>query len=141
MRINSEEDCQWNYINTLKEAVFVRYGTTQSVMTLSKIDQAGIWDSIVSCNFTEFEKLKSKTIMESEVKKYPIRIIESETLFSHLFTIDNLKTTLSEFFSSNYLLKNRKVLIQGVAPSLETPFSFLFETCLHPDYFLYIVIK
>ena len=142
MRIQTEEDCQWNYINTLKEAIFVRYGTTQPVMTLSKIDQTNLWDSITNCNFTEYEKFKKKVLVESEVKKYPVRVFESETSISHLFLIDNLKMTLNEFLSKNFSSKlNSKIFVQGIEPSIETPLEFLFETSLHPDYLLYIILK
>ena len=69
-------------------------------------------------------------------------VFESETVISHLFLVDNLKMTLNEFLLKYFSSKvNSKIFVQGITPSIETPLEFLFETSLHPDYLLYIIIK
>lgn len=42
---------EWNFYNTLKQALFLRYGTTKPMMTLSKTDQTQLWEGLVSGAF------------------------------------------------------------------------------------------
>lgn len=37
--------------------------------------------------------------------------------------------------------KPLKAIVQGVVPSLDTPITWLYEYCAHPDNFLYIYLE
>lgn len=59
----------------LFQASQIKYGSTKTVMTLRKEDQATLWNSIRECNINEFEKIKASTFDQTPAKAYPIRIL------------------------------------------------------------------
>ena len=44
----SIESCKINFMNQLKEADFVRWGSVRRVTSLRKLDQDALWDGLVS---------------------------------------------------------------------------------------------
>ncbi len=70
-----ENETQWTYINSLKECLYAQLGTTKSIMTLSKANQAKLWSSIKECNSSDYEKMNQQLMEGYSIKSYPIKIL------------------------------------------------------------------
>jgi len=144
-KISQIDDIQWNFINTLKETYFMKFGTAKPIMLLSKNDQYELWRSIEETDLNKYLNNEKKLKEELFLKKHPIRIFINDNRFSTLYYIlpkDDL--TLKEFIEYKFRdldFKNNQILIQGIFPSLDTPMNWLCNYCSHPDGFLYIIVK
>jgi len=56
----SQETCKQMFMSQLKEADFLRWGSTKRVTGLRKQDQDGLWESIREHNFDSFWRIASK---------------------------------------------------------------------------------
>jgi autophagy-related protein 5 len=144
MKFSTNEELSWNFFNTLKEACFIKYGSTKSIMTLSKNDQDALWKSIIENNFIEFDKCQTK-LEESEPKKQPVRIFTQNNNVATLYTVSK-NITLGDFILECKIdelkdVQHYKAIIQGVETTMDTPMEWLTKNCSHPDQFLYIIIK
>lgn len=104
LRFSNDNDIQFNYINAVKQvcnnffcilsiqASQVKYGSTKTVMTLRKEDQAALWNAIRDCNLNDFEKIKASTFDQSPAKAFPIRVLygNEKKAQSSLFVINSM---------------------------------------------------
>ncbi|KAL3699560.1 hypothetical protein R1sor_017582 [Riccia sorocarpa] len=52
-----EDSVKWNFVNALKEASYVMYGNTKSVMNLSQLEQAELWKSVVKGDLENYDHI------------------------------------------------------------------------------------
>ncbi|KAL2652285.1 hypothetical protein R1flu_020413 [Riccia fluitans] len=50
-----EDSVKWNFVNALKEASYVMYGSTKSVMNLSQLEQTELWKSVVKGDLENYD--------------------------------------------------------------------------------------
>ncbi|EEH35402.1 autophagy-related protein 5 [Paracoccidioides lutzii Pb01] len=64
------------FINSVKEADFVRNGTAKGIMTLSKEDSSGLWQAVQDHNFTNFQRISNILIPSppNQFRNIPLRI-------------------------------------------------------------------
>ena len=61
-------------MNTVKEAVFLQYGSTQPLTSMKIEDQTQLWDSIMEEDVRKFAKVAT-AIRASDLKHVPLRIL------------------------------------------------------------------
>lgn len=69
-----KRDVQWHFMNTVKEAIFLQYGSTQPLTTMAIDQQTQMWDSMMEENVRKFSKV-AEAIRPSDVKHVPLRIL------------------------------------------------------------------
>ncbi|KAI9279442.1 autophagy-related protein 5, partial [Umbelopsis sp. AD052] len=64
------------FMSMIKEADFLRYGSTKRVMNLSKSDQSQLWESLCSNDFDSFWKVNQRLIPVDDqvVRHIPLRL-------------------------------------------------------------------
>ncbi|OJD28148.1 autophagy protein 5 [Blastomyces percursus] len=64
------------FINSVKEADFVRNGTAKGIMTLSKEDSSGLWQAVQDHDFTTFHRISNILIPSppTQFRNIPLRI-------------------------------------------------------------------
>jgi len=158
IRIRSDNDIQWNYLNSLKEAFYVKYSNTKPILTLNKQDQTKLWQSIKDARLFEYEEVQ-QLLQQSvnNVRNFPIRLItvNRTEVKQKLYCIDansNEIQTLGDFIqmvtreqmepdAQNGNLNTQNIVIQGIFPALDTNLQWLVNNLSHPDHFLYICIE
>jgi autophagy-related protein 5 len=151
IRIKSDVDIQWIYMNALKEAMYVKCGNTKGIMTLSKVDQLKLWDSVRESKLLEYEEIQKQLSQSSgTIRNLPVRVLtissdnnnSASFISSHkLYCVDvHSETTIADFVA-NKLGNNAElynVVIQGLIVQSDTTLQWLVDNCSHPDHFLYI---
>ena len=61
-------------MNTVKEAIFLQYGSTQPLTSMAIEQQTQLWDSIMDENVRKFAEVAT-AIRPSDVKHVPLRIL------------------------------------------------------------------
>ncbi|KAG9232889.1 autophagy protein Apg5-domain-containing protein [Amylocarpus encephaloides] len=68
-------DIHDTFINSVKEADFVRYGTAKGIMSMSKENSTTLWNSVQDNDYTTFHKISSILLNPSiPLKHIPLRI-------------------------------------------------------------------
>ncbi|KAJ5128969.1 Autophagy protein [Penicillium atrosanguineum] len=64
------------FINSVKEADFLRNGTAKGIMSLSKEDSAGLWKSVEEVNLPSFQRISNTLLppLSQPFRNVPIRI-------------------------------------------------------------------
>ena len=55
-RSSAREDVQWHFMNTMKESIFLQYGSTQPLTSLGMEQQAALWSALLAedaCKFAD----------------------------------------------------------------------------------------
>ncbi|XP_074288977.1 autophagy protein 5-like [Silene latifolia] len=69
-----EDAVKWNFINSLKEAVYIMSGNCKSIMNMSQSDQSALWRSVLDGNLEGFLKVTSNLklgVVEDKYVFYP----------------------------------------------------------------------
>lgn len=61
------ESCKTSFMSTIKEADFVRYGSTKRVVNLRKQEQDTLWDSVVAHDYEMFWSIANKLVPSATV--------------------------------------------------------------------------
>jgi autophagy-related protein 5 len=69
-----KRDVQWHFMNTVKEAIFLRYGSTQPLTSLAIEQQTQMWESLMDEDVRKFSDVAA-AIRPSDVKHIPLRIL------------------------------------------------------------------
>ncbi|KAJ2936554.1 hypothetical protein H1R20_g535, partial [Candolleomyces eurysporus] len=67
----SQEACKQAFMGQLKEADFIRWGSTKRVTGLRKLEQDGIWEGIKDHNFDDYWKVASKVTPSAAASNAP----------------------------------------------------------------------
>ncbi|KAK9735190.1 hypothetical protein RND81_04G189400 [Saponaria officinalis] len=65
-----EDAVKWNFINSLKEAVYIMNGNCKNIMNMSQSDQTALWRSVLDGNLESFLKVTSKLKLGVVEDKY-----------------------------------------------------------------------
>lgn len=57
---DGEDVIKWSFINSLKEASYIMYGSTKNVMNLSQSEQLDLWQSVVKGDFESYTRVSFK---------------------------------------------------------------------------------
>nr|CAG8630470.1 8477_t:CDS:2 [Entrophospora candida]CAG8637908.1 9165_t:CDS:2 [Entrophospora candida] len=149
------------FMSMIKEADFLRNGTTKKVMNLSKNDQTQLWDGLWSKDYDKFWSMNYRLVInDGQVPRHiPLRIYlpgdypviqESISPLSengNQLTLGNvLHQILPDFFpsSSPPPLSNENSfaapIIHGIIPQLDIPIVWASQNLCYPDNFLHIVV-
>ncbi|XP_050394517.1 autophagy protein 5 [Patella vulgata] len=152
----SKEAIESHFMSVVKEADALKH-RGQLVNNMQKKDHKQLWTGLQNDKFDQFWSVNKK-LMESsgeDMFKYiPYRIYQIDRPYiQKLFrpvTEEGDYNTLADLLKSvnggestdnrEDVLKNRRVLIQGIEPPLETPVLWLSEHFSYPDNFLHICI-
>lgn len=64
------ESCKTSFMSMIKEADFVRYGSTKKVVNLRKQEQDTLWDSVVSHDYELFWSIANKLVPNAGVSGF-----------------------------------------------------------------------
>ncbi|KAH6674256.1 autophagy protein Apg5-domain-containing protein [Halenospora varia] len=68
-------DMHDTFMNSVKEADFIRYGTAQGIMSMSKDDSTQLWNAVQDNDFTSFSRVQNILLNSARpLKHIPIRI-------------------------------------------------------------------
>ncbi|KAF9099824.1 autophagy protein 5 [Mortierella sp. GBA35] len=154
------KSCQDYFMSMIKEADYLRNGSTKKVMNMSKSDQTQLWDGLWSKSYEQFWEMNQKLVSnEGAVARHlPIRIYLPENcpviqeLVSPFDEHDQprtLRQILHAAVPDLFPLKDdpgstpttrASVLIHGIKPSLDTDASWAAQTMAYPDNFLHLVV-
>ncbi|ORY03625.1 APG5-domain-containing protein [Basidiobolus meristosporus CBS 931.73] len=142
------------FMSIMKEADYLRNGSTKKVMNLSKQDQLQLWDSIVADSFENFWLVNTQLITNDNQppKHVPLRIYlpadcpilqEPITVYKDSgeeYTIGEIFMLLLPDLFDGPSLPKASAVIHGISLSLDTPLPWLYQNLSFPDNFLHIVI-
>jgi autophagy-related protein 5 len=160
MRCASEEAIRSLYTNSLKEANYLKHGDGGRVNKLTLDDSNNLWTGLLRHDFDIFWSANEKLVCAdaADLKCVPLRICErdkptTQALFVPLddageqrTLADLLRSVLPDRFAhlSNATPNTGRppiVVVQGIAPPLDTSVFWLATHLAHPDNFLYVIIK
>ncbi|CAO3652331.1 unnamed protein product [Mucor hiemalis] len=151
------ETMQDMFMSMVKEADFLRNGSTKKVMNLSKRDQTQLWQSLAADRYDEFWAVKKQLVeySASNLRNIPLRIYlpdecpviqelvsfygDSEKDVSPS-TREILQKMVPELFSTEEMLASISVVIHGVEIPLDTPINWAYENLSFADNFLHIAV-
>ncbi|KAG0289594.1 autophagy protein 5 [Linnemannia gamsii] len=152
------KSCQDYFMSMIKEADYLRNGSTKKVMNMSKSDQTQLWEGLWSKSYDQFWGMNQRLVSNDGVlaRHLPVRIYLPENcpviqdLVSPLDE-DGRPRTLRQILHSavpdlfpldvnSGLTTTARVLIHGVKPSLETDVCWAAQSMAYPDNFLHLVV-
>ncbi|KAI8602890.1 autophagy protein Apg5-domain-containing protein [Dissophora ornata] len=154
----SSDSCQDYFMSMIKEADYLRNGTTKKVMNMSKSDQTQLWDGLWSNSYDLFWGMNQKLVLNDGTiaRNLPIRIYLPENCpvvqepVSPMDEQDQPRTlrqilniALPDLFpleSSDSRQDAASVMIHGITPSLDVNALWFAQNMAYPDNFLHLVI-
>ncbi|CAO3703993.1 unnamed protein product [Rhizopus stolonifer] len=149
----TETTMQNMFMSMVKEADFLRTGSTKKVMNLSKHDQIQLWQSLSSDKYDDFWKVNKQLVEYAPSNRHvPIRLylpdncpVIQELVDFH--NSDNLETekipTIAETVISmvpELSGENISIISHGISLPLETPIHWAYVNLCFADNFLHFVI-
>ncbi|KAG0620933.1 hypothetical protein M758_4G256000 [Ceratodon purpureus] len=55
-----DEAVKWNFVNALKEASYVMYGNTKSIMNMSQLDQVELWRCVIKGELEGYDRIAAR---------------------------------------------------------------------------------
>eukprot|EP01101_Sappina_pedata_P009316 TRINITY_DN5396_c0_g1_i1.p1 TRINITY_DN5396_c0_g1~~TRINITY_DN5396_c0_g1_i1.p1 ORF type:complete len:303 (+),score=70.90 TRINITY_DN5396_c0_g1_i1:39-947(+) len=151
-----------NFMNTLKEANYLKHGDIVKINSFSFVQQDNLWEGLIKGQFDTFWEVNQLLLSGSDPKSFkyvPMRVFRSLDSTVHPPLIQepispfNPKTgaalTLgqalldlfpSQMVSESEMAQGVRILIEGISPPLCTPIAWLSQYMSHPDNFLYVCI-
>ncbi|KAI9351909.1 putative autophagy protein [Pilaira anomala] len=150
------ETMQDMFMSMVKEADFLRHGTTKKVMNLSKRDQSQLWQSLASDRYDDFWTVNRQLVefSDSNLRNIPFRIYLPDNcpVIQELIsfygdsekeivpTIETvLRKTVPELLDQE-TLETISIIVHGIELPLDTPMNWAYENLSFADNFLHIVI-
>eukprot|EP01137_Pigoraptor_chileana_P012787 Opistho-2@65522 len=147
------------FIALIKEADYLKNGSTKKIMGLQKKDQKQLWMGLKNAKFDQFWAINKRLMQRDEnthFRNIPFRLyMPDQTVIQEPFSPvapdgtertlgDLMKAILPDVFGENSVQLNneqQQVIIHGISPSFETPLEWLSEHCSHPDNFIHMCIR
>ncbi|CAI2192434.1 20458_t:CDS:2 [Funneliformis geosporum] len=139
------------FMSMIKEADFLRNGSTKKVMNLSKNDQTQLWDGLWSSssqkyrteNYDRFWSVNYRLVINDgqSPRHIPLRIYLPDNC-NPLTLGEVLHQILPDLFPSSLPTENAFAapVIHGVIPQLNIPIIWASQNLCYPDNFLHIVV-
>eukprot|EP00164_Ancoracysta_twista_P002485 GFYU01003300.1.p1 GENE.GFYU01003300.1~~GFYU01003300.1.p1 ORF type:complete len:282 (-),score=65.61 GFYU01003300.1:295-1140(-) len=156
VKIQNDDEVLWNYCNTLKEASFLKFGSTKSVMELNKTDEELLWDSLRNGLYENFQKVFPQLYATGQaMRSIPVRVLYGSQTIQRRVSVtedgggiqaETLLDVLKEFVPTVFTnvsltdTNTNQAYVHGVCPPYDTPLQYLCDTLGHPDLFLYISV-
>lgn len=160
LRCANDDAIQSLYTNSLKEANYLKHGDGGRVNKLSLDDSTNLWSGLLRHEFDTFWSANDKLVCAdvADLKCVPLRVCErdkptTQPLFVPLDDAGRQRTLgdlLRAVFPDRFARladsaanagRPPLVLVQGVAPPLDTSVFWLATHLAHPDNFLYVVVR
>ncbi|GJJ69356.1 autophagy-related protein 5 [Entomortierella parvispora] len=150
--------CKDAFMSMIKEADYLRNGTTKKVMNLSKADQTQLWDGILKHDYNRFWDVNHRLVLNDGAapRHLPVRIYlpgNSPVIQEPFIPADEqdhprtLRQILNDALPALFPLEDDATaghaagaLIHGVKPSLETSALWAAQNMAYADNFLHLVI-
>mmetsp|Transcript_10133 Transcript_10133/g.14335 ORF Transcript_10133/g.14335 Transcript_10133/m.14335 type:complete len:346 (+) Transcript_10133:94-1131(+) len=156
--------------NSLKQALFLQYGSSKVAMGMTKQSHERIWDSIVTTNYQLYQQVNSDLQVEpkadDDLHFLPVRLlvdakppiqrpcrvcIDAKTDTGNDMALDTLGSLLQYWIPQFFTLDPAGVIkpepntidwsVQGIQIPLTSHLIDLWRCLCHPDHFLYIVVR
>ncbi|KAF8976965.1 autophagy protein 5 [Entomortierella lignicola] len=150
------DSCQDYFMSMIKEADYLRNGSTNKVMRMSKSDQTQLWDGLSSNNYDRFWNMNHKLMLNDGVmaRNIPIRIYlpdNNPVIQEPVSPVDenNQPKTLRQILHQSLpdlfpLVETgpptASAMIHGITPNLDTSAIWASQNMSYPDNFLHFVI-
>lgn len=146
------EEGEHFFFSSMKQSETIKTGGIKRVMSLSKINQAQLWESLISRNFDKFWEVNSDLLQGENgqpIKAIPFKIYlpNSVVCMKNIPPTDQngkektlgdiLTTCLPEIFKEG---KKPTILIHGISPPLSAPALWLSSNFSCQDNILHIVV-
>jgi len=144
------------FMNTLKEAVFIKDGDCTKVNNLSVADTTDLWEGLKKHDHDRFHgvALKLQEHLQGQfARNIPLRLFvvsagvetatciqDSVAAFDSSTGLVTLRKGLQQLMPSGIELDTSRVMVQGIRPSLDTPLVWMSENACNADQFLYIIV-
>ncbi|KAI8582292.1 hypothetical protein K450DRAFT_228269 [Umbelopsis ramanniana AG] len=149
-RDQSAATAQDFFMSMIKEADFLRYGSTKRVMNLSKSDQTQLWESLCSNDFDSFWKVNQRLIPVDDqvVRHIPLRLylpddcpviqdrVSPRTEDGEELTMEQIIRELLPTLDTS----KSKAVCHGVIVPFDTPIIWASRNLAYPDNFLHIAL-
>ncbi|KAF9927004.1 autophagy protein 5 [Linnemannia zychae] len=151
------KNCQDYFMSMVKEADYLRNGSTKKVMNMSKSDQTQLWEGLQSKSYEQFWEMNKKLVSSDGItaRNLPVRVYlpESCPIVQDLVSsLDEqgqprtLRQILHAVVPDLFPLEDpglnvvASVLIHGIRPSLDIDACWAVQTLAYPDNFLHLVV-
>ncbi|KAI8335270.1 putative autophagy protein [Choanephora cucurbitarum] len=146
------ESMQDMFMSMVKEADFLRFGTTKKVMNLSKRDSTQLWQSLASDQYDDFRAVnKQLTEYSNNLRDVPIKVylpdqcpvIQGLVPFHQDSEIPILSQVVTKLIPAldEQTLASVLVVTHGIELPLDMPIHWAYENLCYADNFLHLVIK
>ncbi|KAI9492838.1 autophagy protein Apg5-domain-containing protein [Zychaea mexicana] len=145
----SVEATQNMFMSMVKQADFIRHGSTKRVMNLSKNDQSQLWQALSLDRYDDYWNVNMHLLADSEGLRYvPLRIylpdqcpvIQENVSFTDegnpKMLGDVLGAILPDLFPSSLAIP----MTHGIQLPLDTPIGWASQNLSFADNFLHVVI-
>jgi autophagy-related protein 5 len=140
--------------NSIKQALFLQYGTSKAAMNLSKQSHEKLWKSILSVNYALYHEVNDQ-LQSTSPKLLPVRLlIDSKPAIQKPIAHDTIGTLgallalwapsifkTSENGGVEPTTKDVRWKVQGIQVPLSMDINMLWLSLCHPDQFLYVVVN
>uniref|UniRef100_A0A6B2LDT3 Autophagy protein 5 n=1 Tax=Arcella intermedia TaxID=1963864 RepID=A0A6B2LDT3_9EUKA len=155
LRCPDSDTIKSHFMNTLKEAIYLKYGDIKGINNLKIPEQNDLLSGFLNNERDKFWKVLNKLNEEEQIRNVPIRIIRPDQRFVTQEPVppkgnDGKDTTLGELLErlvpdsvsrqNNSLIIKNDVLIQGITPTLDMSLIWLSTNLANTDNFLYIIL-
>ncbi|KAF9283558.1 autophagy protein 5 [Mortierella alpina] len=129
IRHSTADSSQDYFMSMIKEAEYLRNGSTKKVMNMPMADQTQLWDGLWSKSYDLFWGMNHKLVTNDglAVRHLPIRIYLPE----NCPVIQEPVSPVDE---------NAQAIIHGITPNLDTSALWLAQNMAYPDNFLHLVV-
>lgn len=149
------------YMNNVKEADFLRNGSAKAIMSLSKKNSSGLWESVASQDFARFQRIMNMLMSSSqEIRHIPIRVFtpispgsenQAPKIIQSLFapSVDDevltigsaLHSMLPTLFPDKQAPVSSKPVLHGAVVPLTAPLEEILRCAAYADGWLNIVLS
>ncbi|EYE99636.1 autophagy protein 5 [Aspergillus ruber CBS 135680] len=149
------------FINSVKEADFLRNGTAKGIMTLSKEDSSGLWEAVQDVDLPSFQRISNILLPTQPFRSVPIRFflplppdsgapslklvqspLSPSISTSQPQTIGTaLHTLLPHLFPSRRTPVLAKPVLHGAVVPMSAPIEEVVRSSAYGDGWAYIVIR
>ncbi|KAG0249400.1 autophagy protein 5 [Mortierella polycephala] len=157
IKTSAPENSQDFFMSMIKEADYLRNGSTKKVMNMSKSDQSHLWEGLWSKNYDLFWSMNQKLVLNDGIlaRHLPIRIYLPDNcpviqdLVCPMDEDDQPKTLrhiLNAVLPDLFPLDDRngspvaEVIIHGIKPNMDMSVLWAAQNMAYPDNFLHLVI-
>jgi len=148
-----------HFFHCLKEACFLKYGSSANVMNMAQSVHKKIEQSLVTADYKTFDEASKEILRGGEGKnntqRLPVRIFlgdgvgstgqcsviqPSLSLKCPKGNPHTLQSALEKAFPS-IVVENLEVLVQGIHVPWDSNVLWLCDNLCHADQFLYVILK